>query len=100
MRKEIMALLVAAGVGLAGVSSAAAMPAGAAGLDKAFAEHSPIEKARVYCYNTETGQFLHWGPCGGPLWGGPHWGGPRWGGPRWGGPGWDGPGWHHRHHWD
>jgi hypothetical protein len=85
MRKGIMALLVASGVSLAGVSGAAAMPVGAAVLDKALAEQSPITKARVYCYNTDTGQFLHWGPCGDPRWGGPRWGGPRW---------------HHWRHWD
>lgn len=90
MRKGLVALVVAAGVGLAGVSCAAAMPIGAAGLDKALAEQSPIAKARVYCYDRNTGEFLHWGPCEGGRWGFHR---------RWDGPDWDGPRWHHWRHW-
>ena len=79
MRNGCLALLIAAGVGLVGTSGASALPVGVAGLDSDFAKHSLVTQARVYCMNRYTGQFLHWGPCGGP--------------------GWDGPRWHERHEW-
>jgi len=25
--------------------------------------HTDKADARVFCYNTNTGRFLHWGPC-------------------------------------
>jgi hypothetical protein len=24
---------------------------------------SALAEARTYCYDTDTGEFLHWGPC-------------------------------------
>jgi len=40
-------------------------PIAPASLAAQAAATSPIEKTRLYCYNRYTGQFLHWGPCGG-----------------------------------
>ena len=40
-------------------------PISAASLAAQAAASSPVDKVRLYCFNRYTGQFLHWGPCGG-----------------------------------
>ena len=40
-------------------------PIAVSSLAAQVAASSPIEKTRLYCFNRYTGQFLHWGPCGG-----------------------------------
>jgi hypothetical protein len=44
---------------------ARAAPVAASSLAAQVAAPSLTEKTRLYCYNRYTGQFLHWGPCGG-----------------------------------
>jgi hypothetical protein len=66
----IRLLAVAVIFGFAALASLATRPAqsapiAASSLAAQFAATSPIEKTRLYCYNRYTGQFLHWGPCGG-----------------------------------
>ena len=46
-------------------SPAQSAPVAASSVAAQVAATSPIEKARLFCYNRFTGQFLHWGPCGG-----------------------------------
>jgi hypothetical protein len=64
-------LTVAIVLGLAALGSLATSPSAhsapisASSLAAQVAATSPIEKIRVYCYNRYTGQFLHWGACGG-----------------------------------
>jgi hypothetical protein len=61
-----LAILLSFGA-LAGMTSgpAQAAPIAASSLASQAAAPSLTEKARVYCFNRYTGQFLHWGPCGG-----------------------------------
>ncbi len=62
MRKIILTLLAAGGIGLFTPLPASAVPAGGAALNNAVAP-SPVEQARLYCRSNITGEFLHWGPC-------------------------------------
>ena len=62
--RAILIAAMAAGIGLVSASSAVAAPvSGAAAILGAVDEMSPVEQARLYCYNRYTGRFLHWGPC-------------------------------------
>ena len=61
MRKLVLALLAAGGIASLNAPAAMAMPTSgnpfAGNLDK------PTQ-VRLFCYNSYTGRFLHWGPCG------------------------------------
>ena len=47
------------------VKRAAAAPIAPAQLAQDAAALSPKQDVRLYCYNRYSGQFLHWGSCGG-----------------------------------
>ncbi len=59
MRNVVLALLAAGGIA-SFTAAAVAMPT--SGNPFAGALEKPTE-VRLYCYNTYTGEFLHWGPC-------------------------------------
>ena len=86
MRKIILALLAAGGIGLFTLPYASAAPANGAAINNAV-QPSPVEQVRLYCRSNITGEFLYWGPCVqdrlrfAPVYRG-------WWGPR-----------HHHHHW-
>jgi hypothetical protein len=63
MRSIVMTATAAAVLFLSAVETSEAFPiAPAAGAH--VQQPSDIQKARVYCYSTVTGAFLHWGSCG------------------------------------
>ncbi|WP_294535906.1 hypothetical protein [uncultured Rhodoblastus sp.] len=62
-RLFVFAALVALTTWATGPAHAA--PVAASSLAAQVAAEPPIEKTRLYCFNRYTGQFLHWGPCGG-----------------------------------
>jgi len=65
MRKTFMALSIATGLAIVIPATASAAPTmGASGVN-IIKSDSLVQEARVYCYNRYTGQFLHWGYCGG-----------------------------------
>jgi hypothetical protein len=47
------------------ISPAQSAPIAASSVAAQVAATSRIERTRLYCFNRYTGQFLHWGPCGG-----------------------------------
>lgn len=66
IRLLTLALLLGfAALGSLAIAPAQSAPIAGASLGAQVAASSPIEKVRVYCFNRYTGQFLHWGPCGG-----------------------------------
>ncbi len=67
MRKIILALLAAGGIGLFMLPHASAAPANGAAINNAVAP-SPVEQVRLYCRSNITGEFLHWGPCAHDRW--------------------------------
>jgi hypothetical protein len=58
-------ILSFAALGSLTTSPAQSAPIAASSLAAQVAATSPIEKTRLYCFNRYTGQFLHWGACGG-----------------------------------
>jgi hypothetical protein len=57
-------IALAAGVGLFGISSGWAAPIDGSAILRSLGESmSPVQQARVFCYNKYTGRFLHWGSC-------------------------------------
>ena len=83
MRKIVVALLAAGGIGLFMLPPASAAPANGAAIGNAVAP-SPVEQVRLYCRSNITGEFLYWGPCVQDRWmygpGYRRW--DRWGPPR------------------
>ncbi len=65
MRKILIAILAAAGICSFAPLGASAAPASGTPIIEALKTNSPVQDVRLYCYNRYTGQFLHWGPCGG-----------------------------------
>jgi hypothetical protein len=65
MRKFATSLLAAAAISGLSAMSAFAMPMNAAKVGDSVKAETPVQDVRLYCYNRYTGQFLHWGPCGG-----------------------------------
>jgi hypothetical protein len=71
--RYIRLLTLASLLGFAALASIAAWatgpaqsaPVSASSLAAQVAAAPPMEKTRLYCFNRYTGQFLHWGPCGG-----------------------------------
>ncbi len=59
MRKLILALLAAGGIGLLGTP---ALAAPGAAIDHKLVG-TPVEQVRLYCRSNITGEFLYWGPC-------------------------------------
>jgi hypothetical protein len=68
MRKILIAILAAGGIVSFLPMAASAAPASGAIIAKALKTTAPVQDVRLYCYNRYTGQFLHWGPCGGYHW--------------------------------
>lgn len=64
MRKIAVPLLIAAALALS-PSAGQSAPVDASAIKAAADAASPVEQARVYCYNRFSGRFLHWGSCGG-----------------------------------
>ena len=60
MRAILIALLA---TGMLGTSSAFAVPVNGAAINGAAEVISPVQNARVFCYNRYTGRFKHWGSC-------------------------------------
>ena len=57
-------VFVLAGMALtATIMHAFALPAAAPGANAQSDVMSDTENARVYCYNRDSGYFLHWGAC-------------------------------------
>ena len=65
MRKILIAILAATGICSFIPFDASAAPASGAPIVDALKTSAPVQNVRLYCYNRYTGQFLHWGPCGG-----------------------------------
>lgn len=64
MRKVLLALTAVAGLGVLGASASVAAPTvDAQALKEAVHAASPVQEARLFCYNRMTGRFLHWGRC-------------------------------------
>ncbi len=64
MRKGLMAWVVAAVFGLVSASSDSfAAPIDGAGILHALQAASPVQKARIFCFDKYSGRFLHWGVC-------------------------------------
>jgi hypothetical protein len=61
MRKLVLALMAAGGIASFNAPAAMAMPT--SGNPFAGVLDKPTQ-VRLYCYNTYSGEFLHWGPCG------------------------------------
>jgi hypothetical protein len=64
MRKVLIALAAAGGIGVISTSSSMGAPANGAAILSAVQSNSLVQDARVFCYNRATGRFLHWGSCG------------------------------------
>jgi hypothetical protein len=64
MRKILLTLLLAGGMGLFAPVSASAAPINGAAILDVLQMAPLVQKARVFCYNRYTGRFLHWGYCG------------------------------------
>lgn len=62
MRRHLILLASLFGMTVAASGTSAAPVSGTTILDQ-LRSASPIEPARVFCYNRVTGRFLHWGSC-------------------------------------
>ena len=65
MKKYVIGLLAAGLICSSAVSGSLAAPIDGMSILNDIREASPVEQARVFCYNRFTGGFLHWGSCGG-----------------------------------
>jgi hypothetical protein len=63
MRRTLIALAVAVGVGLSGLADAAAMTIDGAAIRDSLDASSPVAKTRLFCFDKYSGRFLYWGPC-------------------------------------
>jgi len=64
MRKTFIALAAVACMGAFGPAGVSAAPIDSGAILHSLETTSPIQKARVFCYNRYSGRFLHWGSCG------------------------------------
>lgn len=65
--RNIMVITLAAGALAAlSASSALAVPISGSAMQDAVQATSSVQQARLYCYDRNTGEFLHWGPCDRP----------------------------------
>lgn len=65
MRKILGTILAAAAISGAGTATVLGAPMDGVSLNGGIDAFSPVEDARVFCYNRYSGRFLHWGSCGG-----------------------------------
>ena len=65
MRKLLIALAAAGGLGLFSLSESVAAPAAGGAIQSLIHNEPLVEQARLYCANRYTGRFLYWGRCGG-----------------------------------
>jgi hypothetical protein len=63
MRKIIILAATVAGLGILSTSQSMGAPASGGAILDALKSTSPIQDARVFCYNRHSGRFLHWGHC-------------------------------------
>ena len=63
MRKILIALAAAGGIGIIGTSNSLAVPVNGGAILGAVEATSPVQDARLYCFNRYTGRFLYWGRC-------------------------------------
>jgi hypothetical protein len=64
MRKLLILFLAAAGFWSLGAIGAIGAPVIGAGVPRQSPADNLIQDARLYCYDTHTGRFIHWGACG------------------------------------
>lgn len=62
MRRLLINLLAVAGICVSSAPEALALPASGAPIAARDAA-SIVQDARIFCYNTRTGRFKHWGRC-------------------------------------
>jgi hypothetical protein len=65
MRKFLAIILAAGGMLFFNPLGASALPINGSIQSDSVKLQSPVQQARLYCYNRYSGRFLHWGPCGG-----------------------------------
>lgn len=63
MRKYLFLIFTAGALCAFTPVGAPAAPIGGRAIRDALELDSPIQQARVFCYNRRTGRFLHWGYC-------------------------------------
>jgi len=63
MRKYLILLVALAALLGFGPAPAAAAPTFGGSLASQLKDNGAVQDARVFCYNSYTGRFLHWGPC-------------------------------------
>jgi len=63
MKLLALGFLVIAAVALVGTDPSHAVPENGSSVAAGLAEISNVEQVRVFCYNTRTGAFNHWGRC-------------------------------------
>lgn len=65
MRKLLIALAAAGGIGMFNMPASVAAPASGGAILGLIQNEPLVEQARLYCVNRYTGRFLYWGRCGG-----------------------------------
>jgi hypothetical protein len=65
MLRMITRGLIVSTLSMSFVSGALAEPAGLSGGPSGETASSPVDEARVFCFNRASGRFLHWGACTG-----------------------------------
>ena len=62
-----LSIFVACSIAIAFSSTTPASAGPLMGADSLAQETTPelVQEARIFCYNTYSGRFLHWGSCGG-----------------------------------
>lgn len=63
MRKFVLIGLAVSALSF--VSPAVALPPAGFSVAPQEDAQSPLDEARLFCYNRSSGRFLHWGRCGG-----------------------------------
>ena len=63
MKRLALWSLAVTAVTLVGMDTSRAVPANGSSIAAGLADISNAEQVRVFCYNTRTGAFNHWGRC-------------------------------------
>jgi hypothetical protein len=63
MRQLSIALAAAASFLAAATADVSAAPLDGLAILHSLDSSSPVQQARLFCYNKATGRFLYWGPC-------------------------------------
>ena len=63
MRRLSIALAAAVSFLAAAAAEVSAAPVNGFAILHSLDASSPIQQARLFCYNKYTGRFLYWGPC-------------------------------------